>query len=212
MNFLIFGSIAYLLGSIPSAVWIGRSWYGIDVREHGSKNSGATNTFRILGKNAGVFVLIIDVFKGLLAILLPSILSHSIFTGKLVLEGENLIHVQLVAAIFAVIGHVLPVFARFKGGKGVATSLGVIIGIHPSTAAICLLVFLLVFLITNYVSFGAICASITFPICLSLLFKVTDFWFLLFSVFLAFAVIFAHRKNIIRLLKGEESKMNLLKK
>jgi acyl phosphate:glycerol-3-phosphate acyltransferase len=95
MNFLIFGSIAYLLGSIPSAVWIGRSWYGIDVREHGSKNSGATNTFRILGKNAGVFVLIIDVFKGLLAILLPSILSHSIFTGKLVLEGENLIHVQL---------------------------------------------------------------------------------------------------------------------
>lgn len=212
MNFLIFGSIAYILGSIPSAVWIGKSWYGTDVRQHGSKNSGATNTFRVLGKTAGITVLIIDIIKGLIAVLMPVFLSNTLLVGKAVLEGETLIHVQLTAAIAAVLGHVFPVFAGFKGGKGVATSLGIIIGIHPPAAAVCFLIFLVVFIISHYVSFGAICASVAFPLVLVFVFKVSSFWLIIFSVLLASAVIIAHRKNITRLLKGEENKMKLLKK
>ena len=208
MNLIIFVSLAYLLGSIPSAVWIGKTWYGIDAREHGSNNAGATNTFRVLGKNAGITVLIIDILKGFLAVYLP-VLVH--FGTQTILDGE-LIHIQILAAITAVLGHVFPIFAGFKGGKGVATSLGIIIGIHPPTALVCLTLFLIVFLTTKFVSFGAICSSIAFPIVLVFIFKTTDFSLILFSIFLSFAVIFAHRKNITRLIKGEENKMNLFKK
>ena len=208
MNFLLFGSLAYLLGSIPSAVWIGKSWYGIDVREHGSKNAGATNTFRILGKRAGIIVLIIDILKGFLAVLLPSFLIS--LEIKSVSE-DTIILLQITAAIMAVLGHVFPVFARFKGGKGVATSLGVIVGIHPPAAGICVFIFLIVFIIFNFVSLGAICASIAFPLILIFVFNVTNTWLIGFSVILSSAVIIAHRKNIFRLLKGEESKMKLFK-
>ena len=208
MNLIIFGSIAYLLGSIPSAVWIGKTWYGIDVREHGSNNSGATNTFRVLGKNAGITVLIIDIVKGFLAVYLPVL----IYFGSETRMEEELIHIQIIAAITAVLGHVFPIFAGFKGGKGVATSLGIIIGIHPPTAFVCLTLFLIVFLTTKFVSFGAICSSIAFPIVLVFIFKTTDLYLILFSIFLSFAVIFAHRKNITRLIKGKENKMNLFNK
>jgi glycerol-3-phosphate acyltransferase PlsY len=208
MNFIIFGCLAYLLGSIPSAVWIGKTWYGIDVRQHGSNNAGATNMFRVLGKNAGISVLFIDIFKGFLAVYIPVL----VFLESDYLIPEKLIHIQLVAAISAVLGHVFPIFAGFKGGKGVSTSLGIIIGIHPPTAFVCLSLFLIVFLTTKFVSFGAICSSIAFPIVLVFIFKTTDFYLILFSIFLSFAVIFAHRKNIVRLVKGEENKMNLFKK
>jgi glycerol-3-phosphate acyltransferase PlsY len=211
MNFLLFGSIAYLLGSIPSAVWIGKSWYGIDVREHGSKNAGATNTFRVLGKRAGIIVLIIDIIKGFLAVLLPGILLRSQVWGNNLVSEDSIILIQIIAAILAVLGHVFPVFASFKGGKGVATSLGVIVGIHPPAAGICVLIFLIVFIIFNFVSLGAICASISFPLVLMFVFNVTNTWLVLFSVFLSSAVIIAHKKNIFRLLKGEESKMKLFK-
>ena len=208
MNLIIFGSLAYLLGSIPSAVWIGKTWYGIDVREHGSNNAGATNTFRVLGKNAGITVLVIDILKGFLAVYLPVL----IYFGSETIMEKELVHIQILAAITAVLGHVFPIFAGFKGGKGVATSLGIIIGIHPPTALVCLTLFLIVFLTTKFVSFGAICSSIAFPIVLVFIFKTTDFSLILFSIFLSFAVIFAHRKNITRLIKGEENKMNLFKK
>jgi glycerol-3-phosphate acyltransferase PlsY len=148
MNFLLFGSIAYLLGSIPSAVWIGKSWYGIDVREHGSKNAGATNTFRVLGKRAGIIVLLIDIIKGFLAVLLPGILLQSDAFGVNSVSEDTLIPLKIIVAILAVLGHVFPVFANFNGGKGVATSLGVIIGIHPPAAGICVLIFLIVFIIS----------------------------------------------------------------
>lgn len=206
MELLLFISIAYLLGSIPSAVWIGKAWNGVDVREHGSKNAGATNTFRVLGKKAGITVLIIDVFKGFLAVFMP------VFLGSSELSKEELIHIQIICAITAVLGHVFPLFANFKGGKGVATSLGVIIGIHPPSAGVCLLLFLIVFIVTKFVSFGAICSAIAFPFVLVFLFKETDFWLILFSVILSLAVIIAHKKNIVRLLRGEESKMSLFKK
>lgn len=206
MNFLIFGAIAYLLGSIPTAVWIGRLWYGVDVREHGSKNAGATNTFRVLGKKPGKIVLAIDILKGFVAAFLPFVCG----VGPWV--SNELINVQLVASLCAVFGHVFPIFAGFNGGKGVATSLGVIIGTHPPAAGICILVFILMFILTNYVSLGAICASITFPVALVFIFKTQSNWLITFGIVLGAAVIIAHRKNITRLLNGTEGKMNLFKK
>ncbi|MBI1837410.1 MAG: glycerol-3-phosphate 1-O-acyltransferase PlsY [Flavobacteriia bacterium] len=205
MNFLIFSGIAYLLGSIPTAVWIGKSWYNIDVREHGSKNAGATNTFRVLGKKPGIIVLSIDVLKGFFAVYIPVFfIQYSV--------NDELVKLQIIAAILVVLGHVFPLFANFKGGKGVATSLGVVFGIHPPAATVCLLVFLLVFIICNYVSLGAIVAAIIFPFVLKFVFAVESIWLLLFSVVLSLAVIITHRKNVTRLLHGQENKMNLFKK
>lgn len=207
---IVFGLTAYLLGSVPSAVLIGKAWYDIDVREHGSKNSGATNTFRVLGKKAGVTVLLMDVIKGLLAVFLPFILVEFLPD---ILEGiQDLSALKVVCALAAILGHIFPVFAQFNGGKGVATSLGVIIAIHPPTALVCFLMFLVVFLISSYVSLGAISASIGFPIVLIFVFKTQSLWLIVFSVLLGLAVIFAHKKNIKRLLKGEENKMKLFKK
>jgi len=206
MDFLLFALIAYLLGSIPTAVWVGKARYGVDVREHGSKNAGATNTFRVLGKKPGIVVLAIDILKGFAAVFLPFVLGRGEW------GSEALIHLQLVSALCAVIGHVLPVFAGFKGGKGVATSLGVIIGIHPPAAGICLLVFLVVFVVSNYVSLGAMIAACAFPIILVTAFSVRSPWLIAFSVVLSAAVIYAHKKNIGRLLRREENKMNLFKK
>ncbi len=206
IDFILFGGIAYLLGSIPTAVWLGRVRYGIDVREHGSKNAGATNTFRVLGKKPGIVVLSIDILKGFTAVMLPFLAGVGDW------ESEHLLHVKLVCALLAVIGHVLPVFAGFNGGKGVATSLGVIIGVHPTAAGICLGLFLIVFIISNFVSLGAITAAIVFPLLIALVFKSTDPWLLAFCIVLSLAVIYAHRKNIGRLIRGEENRMNLFKK
>jgi glycerol-3-phosphate acyltransferase PlsY len=206
MDFVLFGLIAYLLGSIPTAVWVGKSYYGIDVRAHGSKNAGATNTFRVLGKKPGIVVLLIDVLKGATAVLLPYLFLHD------TIEYERLIQIQLLTAILAILGHVFPLFANFKGGKGVATSLGIIIGIHPPAAGICLAVFLLVFILSKYVSLGAIITAISFPLLIIFLFHVESIWLRGFSILLGSVVVLTHKKNILRLVKGEESKMNLFKK
>lgn len=199
---VIFGLLAYLLGSIPTAVWIGKSIYGTDVREHGSKNAGATNTFRVLGKKAGVIVLLIDVLKGVIAVVLPLILIESNLEYKIV--------VQLLTGILVILGHVFPVFAQFRGGKGVATSLGIVIGIYPFAALISFVLFLLVFLSSRYVSLGAIVASFFFPIIVVLVLKSDSLYLNAFSVVLSTTVIMTHRKNIKRLLNGTENKMNPL--
>lgn len=206
MNFTLFGLIAYLLGSIPTAVWVGKTYYGIDVRQHGSNNAGATNTFRVLGKKPGIVVLLIDVLKGALAVLLPY------FVLKNQWSANEVIEVELIAAIMAIVGHVFPIFAQFKGGKGVATSLGVIVGIHPPAAGICLLIFLLVFITFKYVSLGAIVTAIAFPLLIVFYFKVDSLWLQAFSIVLGSVVVFTHKKNIKRLINREESKMNLFKK
>lgn len=205
-TFLLFVSIAYLLGSIPTAVWIGRVYYNIDIREHGSKNAGATNTFRVLGKKPGILVLIIDIIKGVLAVTLP------FFTTSFIWGSNELINIQLLCGISAVLGHVFPIFANFKGGKGVATSLGIIIGIHPLAAVICLVLFLVTFLISSYVSLGAIIAAFFFPITVNYVFNNENIYLTIFSILLAIAVILTHHKNIKRIRNGEESKMNLFKK
>lgn len=206
MDYILFGIIAYLLGSIPTAVWVGRAKYGIDVREHGSKNAGATNTFRVLGKKAGITVLSIDVLKGFIATFLPYLFN----VGEW--QSDELITVQILASLMAVVGHVFPVFASFRGGKGVATSLGVIIGLHPPAAGICIAVFLMVFILSQYVSLGAICAAIAFPSCIYFVFGIKSVWLNGFAMLLAVLVIFAHRQNIRRLIAGNENKMNLFKK
>jgi glycerol-3-phosphate acyltransferase PlsY len=208
MDFILFSITAYLLGSIPSAVWVGKAWYDIDVREHGSKNAGATNTFRVLGKKPGIVVLSIDIIKGALATFLPVILLHS----TLRIENDHVIQIQILAAIFAVVGHVFPIFAQFKGGKGVATSLGVIIGLQPLAAAICVLLFLIIFILFQFVSLGAIVAALSFPLIIRFVIQEDSNWLFYFSILLSCLVIFAHRKNIGRLMKGEETKMNLFKK
>lgn len=206
MIFTIYIIVAYILGSIPTSIWLGKSKYGIDVREHGSKNAGATNTFRVLGKPAGTLVLLIDVSKGTLAVLLPFIIGYSVW------GSDELIHLQLLCGIAAVLGHVFPLFANFKGGKGVATSLGVVIGVHPLAASICLGIFLIVFIISNYVSLGAIIAAFAFPWLVNLLFDNDNLYLMIFSIVLSLAVIATHHKNIKRIAKGEENKMNLFKK
>ena len=199
--------LGYLIGSVPTAYWFGKWFHGIDIREFGSKNSGATNTFRVLGKKTGWSVLLIDISKGALASLLPLFFT-SYFSGY---KDEQLI-LQLCSSFSAVFGHVFPIFASFRGGKGVATSLGIVLGINPIAAMICLALFLVVFVFTRFVSLGAICASLAFPIVSYFVLQEDSRIMIIFTIVLASLVIIAHRKNISRLMKGEENKMNLLKK
>ncbi|MCE3294381.1 MAG: Glycerol-3-phosphate acyltransferase [Crocinitomicaceae bacterium] len=204
IEFIVFSLSAYLLGSIPSAVWVGKALHGIDVREHGSKNAGATNTFRVLGKKAGIIVLLMDVLKGVAAVFLPRFLSEG--------NEEHIIQLELLAGVFVFLGHLFPLFAGFRGGKGVATSLGIIIGIHPPAAGVCFLVFLIVFISTHYVSLGAIAASFCFPFVVILVFQEHSPYLVVFSIVIGITVIATHKKNIQRLVQGQENKMNLFKK
>lgn len=190
---------SYLFGSIPSAVWLGKWLHGIDVREHGSKNAGATNCFRVLGKRTGTLVLLIDISKGVLSMILSKYLLDE--TGSMVL--------LMLAAGICVLGHVFPVFAGFRGGKGVATSLGVFLGLNPLTAVSCILVFLVVFFFTRYVSLASITAAFMLPFISFFLFHQKETEWLWFNAILSCIVIIAHRKNIKRLLNGEEQRMNL---
>lgn len=209
LYFIVFGLFAYALGSIPTAIWVGKAWFNMDVREHGSLNAGATNTFRVLGKKPGIIVLVVDIFKGFLAVsLVKWFVEYKSWDHTL----DEVIQVQVVCAVLAILGHIFPLFARFKGGKGVATSLGIIIGIEPLSALICITLFLFVFLISNYVSLGAIVVSFVFPVVVYWITDNSSDVLLIFSIVLSLAVIASHRKNIARLIKGEENKMNLFKK
>lgn len=200
--------VAYFLGSIPTSIWIGQYTKGIDIRHHGSKNAGATNTFRVLGKKYGWWVLIIDILKGTLAASLPHFFSEELFWGY----KDELLILQLVGGFTAVIGHVFPIFADFRGGKGVATSLGIVLGINPPAAFVCLSIFLLVFLTTRYVSLGAIISALCFPLVSYFFIHDDTRIMIIFTVVLGVLVIWAHRKNIDRLLKGTENRMNLFTK
>lgn len=197
---LIFG--AYLLGSIPTAVWLGKRFYGIDVREFGSGNAGATNTFRILGKRAGVPVLAIDIIKGSVAVLLAYLSTYQYGTNQFV-------NLQLALGISALIGHVFPIFVGFRGGKGVATILGIVMCLTPITSALVLLVFLTILISTRYVSLSSILAGISYPIFLNLVLKNENQTLLTFSVLIAILLIITHKKNITRLLKKEEARVEL---
>lgn len=197
---------AYLLGSIPSAVWVGRAFFGIDVREYGSGNAGATNTFRVLGPKAGVPVLIMDIAKGWMAVQLAT------YFGDYMPSTQQFINFKLVLGVAALLGHIFPVFAGFRGGKGVATLLGILWGINPPAALICLIVFLIVFLSTGYVSLGSMSGAVSFPFIVMWWFNETVVSMNVFSVAIPILVLITHQKNIERLLKGVESKVNLFRK
>ena len=196
---------AYLLGSIPSAVWIGKFFYGVDVRQHGSGNAGATNTFRVLGKRAGIPVLFFDILKGWMAV------KVSFFVAEM-LGNEEFISLQLTLGAAAIIGHIYPVFAGFKGGKGVAALLGVTLAIHPLSALVGIGVFIFVLLVSNYVSLSSILAGLSFPISLMILFPASSPTLVLFSLLTPALLLVTHQKNIERLLRKEESKISLFKK
>ena len=192
---------AYLLGSVATAVWIGKKFHGIDVREHGSGNAGATNMIRVLGWKTGIPVLLIDVLKGWLAAMLPVFFS---------LAGQGtalLTNLQILAGVAAVLGHIFPVYAGFRGGKGVATIFGVLLAIHPLLTLSCMGVFLSVLITTGYVSISSMSAGIAFPVFLFLFFDTPSVYFKVFSLMVAVAMLITHRKNISRLWKGEESKL-----
>ncbi len=200
---LLFG--AYLLGSIPSAVWIGKYFYKIDVREYGSGNAGATNVFRVLGKKAGIPVLLIDVLKGFVAVSLA-------YLGHDTVGSYQYINLQLVLGIASLVGHIFPIFASFRGGKGIATLLGIILAILPYAAFISMGIFIVVLLISSYVSLSSMTAALSFPIIVILIFKTTSPSLIIFSILIAIMVLITHQKNIERLLRREESKANLIKK
>jgi acyl phosphate:glycerol-3-phosphate acyltransferase len=206
---ILCGFLAYFIGSIPSAVWYGKVIHHLDVREHGSGNPGATNTFRVLGKRAGTIVLLFDIAKGLLATSLAVILLKSGF-----IEEHNLVLTKLILGIIAVFGHIFSVFLKFRGGKGVATLFGMMIGIQMPVALISLAIFLLTLLTSKYVSLGSIVAALSFPLMLAFVprFKTGEPLLVMFGFFLAIVVIWSHHKNIRRILQGDESKTYLIKK
>jgi glycerol-3-phosphate acyltransferase PlsY len=197
---LILLIIAYILGSIPNAVWIGRQFYSTDIREFGSGNAGATNTFRVLGKKAGTIVLILDILKGWVAVNLPY------FYGTYSPNTSQFINLQLVLGVAALLGHIFPVFAGFRGGKGIATLLGIVIAMNYQAALVSIGVFLVFLFAFRYVSLASIIASVTFPLYLFLVIETPFISLKVFSVFIAVLVIITHQKNIERLLKGTESK------
>jgi len=203
---LLFILLAYLTGAFPSAVWVGKTFYKIDVREFGSGNAGATNTFRVLGKKAGIPVLFMDIFKGWLAV------NYLNFLSEIPSAIESQFEIQLVFGIAAVIGHLFPVYTGFRGGKGIATMMGLLIGLHPLAAVCSFGVFVVVFLYSKYVSLGSVLASLAFPIIVILFFNSTNSSLNLFAIFVPILSLLTHQKNIERLLRGEETKVKFGKK
>ncbi|WP_324673121.1 glycerol-3-phosphate 1-O-acyltransferase PlsY [Hymenobacter sp. GOD-10R] len=197
--------LAYLLGSIPTALWVGQRFFGLDIREHGSGNAGATNTFRVLGKKPGSLVMAVDVLKGWAATSLAQVMLNQ---GAI--REDQLLYFQLACGILAVLGHIYPIFAGFRGGKGVATVLGMMLAIAPLTVGVCLLVFLAMLFIWRYVSLSSMTAGLAFAL-LQLLppFRPDNSLLLIFGFVLAGLLIYTHRANIQRLLAGTESRVPL---
>jgi acyl phosphate:glycerol-3-phosphate acyltransferase len=195
---------AYLLGSVPNAVWIGRVFFNTDVREHGSKNAGSTNTIRVLGYKAGLPVLLLDILKGFLAVKLIY------FTFYYIPATGEYINFQLLLGLAVIIGHIFPVFANFRGGKGVATLIGVIMAIDPISTLICIGVFLVTLILTKYVSLSSMIAGLSFPILVIVVFNTTTSSLVIFSLIVFVLLLFTHQKNIERLVRREESKANFL--
>ena len=200
---------AYLLGSIPSAVWIGKKYYGIDIREHGSKNAGTTNMLRVLGKRAAAPVFVIDFLKGYIAVLL---------TGLAPVTTEWEINLRLMATVAVVLGHIFPIFANFRGGKGVATILGAGTGIYTPVLLMCFGVWCFVFAVWHYVSLASMVAGCCYPFFVTIFMIMSakpdtpifrSIPFIIFSWAVAVMLIWPHRKKIERLRDGTESQIHL---
>ena len=199
--------LSYLTGAFPSAVWFGRTFYNVDVREYGSGNAGATNTFRVLGKNAGIPVLFMDVFKGWISVnYIFLINSSNIFSPELLFEN------QLAFGIAAVIGHLFPIYTGFRGGKGIATMLGLLIGLQPYAAFFSLIIFVIILFVFRFVSLASMVASFAFPFFVMIILSSTNEPLNLFAIFVPILSLITHQKNIERLIRKEEAKVKFGKK
>jgi glycerol-3-phosphate acyltransferase PlsY len=205
MNELLLILLAYLIGSIPTSVWVSKRFFNIDIRDYGSGNAGATNVYRVLGSRWGTFVMLMDLLKGVLAVqlawLLPEYLDAEI-------QFQNL---QTGLGMAAVLGHIFPIWAEFKGGKGVATVFGMVLDISPITAVSCAGIFLIILYLTRFVSLSSILASVAFPVLILVVFNVENPLYRVFAIAVAFMVVLTHQKNIGRLIRGEETKASILK-
>lgn len=216
---LIITVIAYLLGSVNSAIIVGKL-HKIDIREHGSGNAGLTNTLRVLGKKSAVCVLLGDILKAVIAILIARIFApNKNIAGidDVVIAVTPLVDITVqLAGLAVVLGHIFPVYYKFKGGKGVLTSITVMFMINWQISLICLLLFILVVAITRFVSLGSVLAAFAFPILVffsdKIPFLVECRNMLAFSLILALIVIIKHRTNIVRLIHGNENKLSFKKK
>jgi glycerol-3-phosphate acyltransferase PlsY len=197
--------LAYNIGSIPTSVWVSRHFFGVDIRDYGSGNAGATNTYRVLGSKWGTFVMICDILKGVLATSLYILIPYYMH------DEWDRTNFMVGLGLSAVMGHIFPVFADFKGGKGVATLFGMVIAIQPNVAVCCAAVFSLVLYLTRFVSLSSILASIAFAVFILFIFNEKETLYRFFAVAVALMVILTHQKNINRLLKGTESKVPILK-
>lgn len=197
--------LAYLIGSIPTAVWVSSRVYGIDIREHGSGNAGATNTFRILGKTAGTAVMLGDMMKGFIAVKL------SLFS-QFAWGSEAITNLQVILGLVAVLGHIFPIWAEFRGGKGIATLFGMILSIQPIVALSLAAVFVFMLFLTRYVSLSSISASVAFPVLIVFIFREPEISYKVFAIATACLVVLTHHKNIGRLLAGNESKLKSFRK
>lgn len=205
MKELVLIIFAYLIGSIPTALIISRKIFGIDIRDYGSGNMGATNTFRVLGSKYGTIVMVCDILKGILAAALFTFLPFYIDN-----ELER-INFMIGLGLAAVLGHVFPIFAGFKGGKGVATLFGMVLAVQPVVAVSCVGVFMLVLYLTRYVSLSSILGAMMLPISVLWIWNEHEVMYRVFALLVAFLVVFTHQKNIGRILRGVESRMPIFK-
>jgi glycerol-3-phosphate acyltransferase PlsY len=199
-------AMSYVLGSIPSSIILGKLFKHIDIREHGSGNAGATNAFRVLGWKIALVVLILDISKGAVA---------TVFISKLTFFGETQIlsqdYLMIICGFAAIFGHIWTLFAKFNGGKGVATAAGMLIGLYPLATGIALVLFGIIAYATRYISVASMISAVSVPIILLIL-KYTyneeqSLVLFVFSIVLSVLIIFTHRTNIQRLMKGEEKKI-----
>ena len=193
--------LAYLLGSLPWSVWLGRGIKGIDLREHGSRNAGATNAFRVLGKPIGIAVLVLDMLKGYAAVNLV-FLQDEFDAGR-----ESWMIFRICLGLFAILGHIFPLFAGFKGGKGVATMTGIGLALQPFSALAAMGVYLLVFLAGRISALGSLVAALSYPVWIIWIFRTEYLSLKIFSLFVLVLVLITHRSNISRLLRGEEKSL-----
>jgi glycerol-3-phosphate acyltransferase PlsY len=205
MNESILVIIAYLIGSIPTSVWVSKHVFNIDIRNYGSGNAGATNTFRVLGSKWGSFVMLVDVTKGVVAtslyVLTPFYLSHE----------PARTNFMIILGLASIVGHIFPIWAEFKGGKGVATLLGMAIAIQPMVAVLCLLVFAITLITTRFVSLSSMLAGVAFMVFILFIFNEQETMYRVFAIIVALMVVITHQKNISRLLNGTENKVPLFK-
>ena len=209
----IIAILSYLIGSIPTSIIVARKARGIDIRHYGSGNAGGTNVIRVLGWKAGLFVIALDMAKGMVATMLVARLMEGPIPFSNATPFDDFTVVQIIAGCSAILGHIWTVFAGFKGGKGIATAGGMLIGIAPIEVAVSFGVFALVFLLTHYVSLGSLSAAVAFP--LTMFFRENVFMvdvpgygtLIFFSIGISLLIIYTHRTNIVRLLRGKENRI-----